>query len=268
MTTPELSALLCLPASIKFELAGPIGIVTLNRADKRNALNLAMVSGLQHLFLNLPETVKAVVLTGAGTHFCAGLDLAEMTEKNVAEGMAHSRLWHRAFADIEFGKAPVVCLLHGAVVGGGLELACATHIRVAEASTFYALPEGARGIFVGGGGSVRLPRLIGVARMMDMMLTARSYDAAEGLALGFSQYVVENGKGFAKAMELAQHIAGNAPMTNYAVTHVLPRIADNDPAAGYMMEAMISSIAQSDPEAKARLHAFLDKKAGKVEHKK
>ena len=98
----------------------------------------------------------------------------------------------------------MVAVLHGAVVGGGLELAAAAHVRVAERSAFYALPEGSRGIYVGGGGSVRLPRLIGVARMMDMMLTGRTYSAEEGQAMGLSHYLVEPGEGFAKGLELAQ----------------------------------------------------------------
>jgi enoyl-CoA hydratase/carnithine racemase len=155
-------------------------------------------------------------------------------------------------------------VLHGAVVGGGLELAAACHIRVAEASAYYALPEGSRGIFVGGGGSVRLTRLIGTSRMMDMMLTGHVYDAAEGQVLGFSHYVVEPGTGLAKGLELAQRIAGNAPMTNFAVTHVLPRIAESDPASGYLTEALIAAIAQDGDEAKARLKAFLEKRAPKT----
>ena len=163
-----------------------------------------------------------------------------------------------------FGRVPVISVLHGAVIGGGLELAAATHVRVAEPSTFYALPEGQRGIFVGGGGSVRIPRLIGVARMMDMMLTGRVYDAAEGHAIGLSQYLVGAGEGMKKAMELAGKIAGNAPMTNFAVMHALPRIAETSPESGYMMEAMISSIAQADAEAKTRIRDFLEKRAGKV----
>src|SRR5690606_5774869 len=114
----------------------------------------------------------------------------------------------------------------GAVVGGGLELASSAHIRVAEESAFYALPEGKRGLFVGGGGSVRISRLIGVARMTDLMLTGRVLSAQEGHAAGVSQYLVENGKGLEKALELAKSIASNAAMTNYAVMHMLPRIAD------------------------------------------
>ena len=144
---------------------------------------------------------------------------------------------------------PVVAVLHGAVVGGGLELAAATHIRVAERSAYYALPEGSRGIFVGGGGSVRLPRLIGTSRMMDMMLTGRTYGAEEGQALGLSHYLVAPGDGLAKGIELAKRIAGNAPMTNFAVMHVLPRIAEQDRASGYLMESLIAAIAQGDDEA-------------------
>jgi enoyl-CoA hydratase/carnithine racemase len=78
-----------------------------------------------------------------------------------------------------------------------LELAAAAHIRVAERSAYYALPESTRGIFVGGGGAVRIPRLIGTTRMIDMMLTGRTYSAEEGLSLGFSQYLVDDGHGLA-----------------------------------------------------------------------
>jgi enoyl-CoA hydratase/carnithine racemase len=129
---------------------------------------------------------------------------------------------------------------------------------------FYALPEGQRGIFVGGGASVRLPRLIGVARMMDMMLTGRTYGAEEGVGLGFSQYLVEPGEGARKGMELARKVAGNAPMTNLALLQVLPRIAEANPATGFITESLMAAIAQSDGEAKARLGDFLEKRAGKV----
>jgi enoyl-CoA hydratase/carnithine racemase len=111
---------------------------------------------------------------------------------------------------------------------------------------------------------VRLPRLIGVARMMDMMLTGRSYSAAEGQAMGLTTYLVEAGEGFAKGLELAKHIAGNAPLTNFAVMHALPRIAEIDPASGYAVEALMSAIAQADGEAKARLKEFLEKRGPKV----
>jgi enoyl-CoA hydratase/carnithine racemase len=256
-----------LPASLAAECQGSVAILRLNRPQKRNALDDETILGIEQFFTSLPDGVAAVLLVGEGEHFSAGLDLSELTERDVTEGIAHSRLWHRAFEKIQFGKVPVVAVLHGAVVGGGLELAAAAHVRVAERSAYYALPEGSRGIYVGGGGSVRIPRLIGVARMMDMMLTGRTYSAEEGQAMGLTTYLAETGKGFAKGLELAQHIAGNAPLTNFAVMQALPRIAEMDPASGFAVEALMSAIAQADPAAKARVKEFLEKRAPRATRK-
>ncbi len=253
-----------LPPTLKAERRGKVAILTLMRGNKRNALDDPTVAGIETFFSALPDGIGAVVLNGDGEHFSAGLDLSELSERDVRAGIEHSRSWHRAFEHIEFGKAPVVAVLHGAVIGGGLELAAAAHVRVAERSAFYALPEGSRGIYVGGGASVRLPALIGTSRVMEMMLTGRTLNAEDGHAIGLSHHLVENGKGFAAALELAKRIAGNAPFTNYAATHLLPRIARSDPAAGYATEALAAAIAQGEPEAKARLKAFLEKRGPKV----
>jgi len=136
------------------------------------------------------------------------------------------------------------------VIGGGLELACAAHIRVAEPSAYFALPEGQRGIFVGGGGSVRLPRLIGVARMTDMMLTGRVYSATEGSAYGFAQYLTEPDCGMPKALELAERIAAKRAADEFAVLQALPMIAEANPQTGLLMESLMATVAQSDKEAK------------------
>ncbi len=121
-----------------------------------------------------------------------------------------------------------------------------------------------RGIFVGGGGSVRISRLIGVARMTDMMLTGRVFDADEGQAFAISNYRVADGQGLDKALQLAQKIAGNAPLSNYAITQALPRIADLSASDGLFMESLISSIAQGDEAAKERVPAFLKGRSAKV----
>jgi (methylthio)acryloyl-CoA hydratase len=239
--------------------------IRLNRPAKRNAISDTLIALLHTAFINLPQATRAVVLSGEGEHFCAGLDLAEVTERSVAEGIVHSRSWHAAFEQIQFGRVPVIAVLHGAVVGGGLELASATHIRVAEASAFYGLPEGQRGLFVGGGGSARVPRLIGVARMTDMMMTGRVLDAAEGQQLGLSQYLVGAGEGLAKALELARKIASNAPLSNFAVMHALPRIADLSQPDGLFVESLMAAIAQGDEAAKSRVRAFLEGRAAKVQ---
>jgi enoyl-CoA hydratase/carnithine racemase len=265
-SAPLASLAALLPPSVRIA-PGPeqnILVVTLARAHKRNALDDATVLGLAALFEGLPSTVRAVVLEGEGEHFSAGLDLSELGGLDIVAGIAHSRLWHRIFENIQFGQVPVIAVLKGAVIGGGLELACAAHLRVAEASAYYALPEGQRGIFVGGGGSVRLPRLIGVSRMADMMLTGRSHDAEAGQAMGISHYLVPAGKGLDKALELARKVCANAPMTNFAVLHALPRIAESDPAAGYLTESLMAAIAQGDEEAKRRMRDFLAKRTPKV----
>jgi enoyl-CoA hydratase/carnithine racemase len=250
---------------LKIERDGPVLIVGLDRPEKRNALNDDTIAALDEVFSKLPKDARAVLIHATGPNFSAGLDLSEIAERDVHEGVLHSRSWHHCFEKIEFGSLPVVAVLRGAVVGGGLELAAAAHVRVAERSTFYALPEGQRGIFVGGGGSVRLPRLVGVSRMADMMLTGRVYNAEEGSAVGFAQYLVDDGAGYEKGLALAHKMAANAPLTNFAVIQALPRIAEADPRIGYVMESLMAAVAQGSDEAKARVRAFLDKRAAKVE---
>ena len=249
---------------LQLQQAGPVLHVRLNRPAKRNSISDALLAQLHTVLVNMPADVRALVLSGEGQHFCAGLDLSELAERNVTEGMQHSRAWHACFDAIQFGPVPVLAVLHGAVVGGGLELASAAHLRVAEASAFYGLPEGTRGIFVGGGGSVRISRLIGTSRMTDMMLTGRVFDADEGQAIGISNYRVDDGAGLAKALALASKIAGNAPLSNYAITQALPRIADLPASDGLFVESLMSSIVQGDEAAKERVRAFLQGRAAKV----
>lgn len=259
-TPPDYSQLNLLQVSIE----GAVAHMRLNRPAKRNALSDTLMAQIDGFFSHLPESIGAVVISGEGQHFCAGLDLSELAEQSVAQGILHSRGWHAVMDRIQFGRVPVVAVLHGAVVGGGLELACAAHIRVAEASTYYGLPEGQRGIFVGGGGSPRIPRLVGVACMTDMMLCGRVLDAREGRDKQMSQYLVEDGQGLAKAFELATRIASNAPLSNFAVIQALPRIADMAQSDGLFVESLMAAIAQGDDAAKSRMRAFLEGRAGKV----
>lgn len=250
--------------SLQLQRSEQILWVGINRPHKRNALNDELILGIEKVFEHIPAEVRCVVVHGIGQHFSAGLDLAELRERDAVQGLHHSRMWHRVLDKVQFGPVPVVGVLHGAVVGGGLELAAACHIRVAEASTFYALPEGQRGIFVGGGASVRIPKLIGMARMVDMMMTGRVYQAEEGERIGLAQYLVDVGEGLTKGLELAKKISSNAGMTNYALMHVLPRIVDSGHHEGLMMESMIAAISQNAPEAKERLRDFLEGRAKKV----
>jgi enoyl-CoA hydratase/carnithine racemase len=249
---------------VAVERRDAIVLLRLSRADKRNALNDQLIDELNAFFARPPEGAKVIVMHAEGEHFCAGLDLMEMLAQRTSNPILEqrrSRGWHRAFDLIQFGEVPVISVLKGAVVGGGLELAAATHVRVAERSTFFQLPEGQRGIFVGGSGSVRIPRIIGAGRMVEMMLTGRKYDAEQGLQLGLAHYVAEEGEGLALALELAGSIAGNAPTSNYAVINGIARIAEMGYGEGMFAETMVGAMTGAD--AAQRITGFFEaRKAG------
>jgi enoyl-CoA hydratase/carnithine racemase len=249
---------------LKIERADKVLTVGLNRPAKRNALNDGIILEIGECFATLPDDIGAVVIHGIGDHFSSGLDLSELQDHDATGGLLHSQMWHRVFDRIQYSRVPVIAALKGAVIGGGLELACSAHIRVAEPSAYFALPEGQRGIFVGGGGSVRLPRLIGVSRVMELMLTGRTYGADEGQTYGVSHLVVDDGKGLAKGMELAERVAQNAPLSNFAIMHALPRIAESHPANGLFAESLMASVASNSDDAKTRLRDFLEKRGKKV----
>ena len=124
--------------------------------------------------------------------------------------------WHEAFNKMEYGGVPIIAALKGAVVGGGLELASAAHVRVADQSTYFALPEGQRGLFTGGGATIRVADLVGKARMIDMMLTGRVYKLEEAFQVGLCQYLVD-GSSDDKAMEIARTAAENPALSNFAI---------------------------------------------------
>jgi enoyl-CoA hydratase/carnithine racemase len=252
-------------APLRIEVKGAIAHLELDRPDKRNAVNDALIGAIEAFFAAPPAGVKVTVLSGAGRHFSAGLDLAEHVARTPFESVKHSRMWHRALDRVEFGGLPVVCAMQGAVIGGGLEIATATHVRVAEPSCIYALPEGRRGIYVGGGASVRVARLIGVGRMREMMLTGRQLDAEEGQRLGLSHYLVGGDEALAKAFHLAETIAGNAEMSNYMMIQALSRIGDMAAADGLFTESLASALTTTSADAREGMQAFLEKRSAKFE---
>lgn len=245
---------------ITVERDGELAILRLNRPAKRNAVNDALIDFLGAWFAAPPPDVKVAVLSCVGEHFCAGLDLGEHLERDAADVLQGSRRWHRILQAVQFGGLPVVAALKGAVIGGGLEIATATHVRVAEPSAFFELPEGKRGIFVGGGGAVRIARIIGADRMTEMMLTGRRYDAAEGLRLGLAHHLAGAGEAEARAIALARDIASNAPLSNYLAIQALARIDDMAAGEGLFTESLAVALAQTSPEARQRLQEFLTRK--------
>ncbi len=234
--------------------------VTLARPQKRNAISDRLLEALEQALIATPAGTRAIILAGDGEHFCAGLDLTEHQHREPFGVMLHSRGWHRIFDRLQNGGIPVVSALQGAVIGGGLELAMSTHVRVAEPDTIYQLPEGRHGIFVGGGGSVRVARIIGAGRMCEMMLTGRILDAEDGQRLGLSHYLVGAGESLAKAQQLARRIAENAPMANWAMVSAISRIDNMASEDGLFVESLTAALTQTSPEVAERIGHFLNRK--------
>lgn len=248
---------------VEVTVEGGVATVTLNRPEKGNAVSEALIDEIGGFFDAPPEGVRVAILAGAGAHFCAGLDLAEHVERSPEENIHISRKWHRVLDQVQFGGLPVVAALQGAVIGGGLEIAAAAHVRVAEPSCIFQLPEGRRGIFVGGGATVRIGRIIGADRLTEMMLTGRRYGAEDAVRLGLAHYAVGEGEAAVRARELAERIAQNAPLSNYMMIQAISRIDDMGRADGFFTEALASALAQSTPDASEGLRAFLEKRAPK-----
>lgn len=243
-----------------------IAAVTLMRGSKRNALDAATIEELVSVFLALPrEGVRAVVLRAEGDHFCAGLDLVEhfKQDRSPADFMHVCLRWHEAFNKIEYSGIPVIAALKGAVVGGGLELASSVHIRVADAGTYFALPEGQRGLFTGGGATIRVAGLVGKARMIDMMLTGRIYQGQEAVDVGLCQYLID-GSTEDKAFHLARMAAENPPLSNFAICSAISHLQNMSPLDASYAEAVVAGVVNTQPASRDRLEAFANKTAARV----
>ena len=249
---------------VSYALEGPIALIGLNRPDKRNAISDAVIDALRAAVQRAHDEAQVGVLFGHGSNFCAGLDLAEAlaraTGKIAPPRKRKRHNWHVAFDEIQRGPIPFVGALQGAVVGGGLELAMATHVRVCDRSAFFGLPEGQRGIFVGGGGTVRIQRVVGTTVMTDMMLTGRLLNPDEALAVQLVRYVEPEGAALTKARELATRIAQNTLETNWKIVNVLPRVMDLSHDDGLFMEQLNSAMARP-PEVEQRLREFVEGRA-------
>jgi len=241
-------------------------VVTLNRPDKRNALNVDTIEELVTFFGTAHQKgVRAVILQGAGDHFCAGLDLIEhwKADRSPDDFMHVCLRWHEAFNKMEYGGVPVIAALKGAVVGGGLELASSAHIRVMDQTTYFALPEGQRGIFTGGGATIRVSDLIGKSRMIDMILTGRVYQGETAVDLGLAQYLTE-GSSFDKALELADKIAANLPLTNFAICSAISHLNNMSGLDAAYAEAVVAGVVNTQPAARERLEAFANKTGARI----
>jgi (methylthio)acryloyl-CoA hydratase len=242
-----------------------VASLSLNRSSKRNALDEQTIEELIEIFSALPRSgVRAVLLRAEGPHFCAGLDLVEHhhEDRSAAQFMHVCLRWHEAFNKMEYSGIPVIAALKGAVVGGGLELASAAHIRIADHTTYFALPEGQRGLFTGGGATIRVAGLIGKARMVDMMLTGRIYQHEAALSVGLCQYLVEDSE--KTASEIAHKVAENPSLSNFAICSGIAHMQNMSGLDAAYAESVLAGIVNTQPDSRPRLAAFVDKTGPRI----
>ena len=203
-------------AELSVERKGAVEVWTIEGEARRNSLTMAFLRELGERVraAGADRAVRAVVLTGAGDRaFCAGADLKERARMTDEEVHGFHAAVLDAFLGIERAPQPFVAALNGAALGGGLELALACDLRVAAEGAEMGFPEVGLGIIPGAGGTARLPRLVGVARAKDLVLTARRIGAAEALAMGLVSRVAPAGRVRDEAAALAEQVARNAPIS-------------------------------------------------------
>ncbi|MBD7989075.1 enoyl-CoA hydratase/isomerase family protein [Luteimonas sp. Sa2BVA3] len=242
---------------------GAVRVVTVHRPDKLNALNRATLEALQTAFdaAATDDDVRAVVLTGSGAKaFVAGADIAEMSGLSAVQARDFSLVGQRLMRRMERMPKPVVAMVNGFALGGGLELAMCCHLRIASDSAKLGLPEVTLGLLPGFGGSQRLLRLVGRAAALEMTLTGAPVDAARALALGLVNRVVPAAELESHTMAFAATLAGQAPLAMRGILdaiHVGGECAIDD---GLEYESAQFGLAFATEDAREGMTAFLERR--------
>jgi enoyl-CoA hydratase/carnithine racemase len=240
-----------------------VAVVTLNRPQALNALSTRLLAELETTFRSLDARV--VVLAGAGRAFCAGADLKERSGLDEAGWRAHHAVLERAFDAVRAQPAATIAAIEGYALAGGLELALSCDLVIAAADAKLGLPEVTRGIIPGGGGTQLLPRLAGVQRAKELVLTGRPIDAETAARSGLITRVAEPGRARERALELAREIAQNAPVAVQAAKRAIDKGAGTPLAEGLQIEldAYWTCIPTADRQEGIR--AFIEGRAPRFE---
>jgi len=253
---------------LTLEAAAGIALLTVNRADKLNALNAATVAELETAFRELRERadVRGVIITGAGNKaFVAGADIAELARMGPLDGVSVSRQGQDAFRFLESLPKPVIAAVNGFALGGGLELALACHLRIASSKARFGLPEVKLGIIPGYGGTVRLPRLVGRGRALELILTGEMIDAEEAFRIGLVNRVEEPENLLSASRALLAKILGNGPVAVAAALESVDHAATSTPEQAQLLESNLFGLLASTADMREGMAAFLEKRPAAFE---
>ena len=253
-----------------YEKKDTIGILTINRPEKMNALSTELTNELQQVLVEIEEDkdLRVLVITGAGEKaFVAGADINELVDRDALIGRRVSRFRQELFSRIENLPIPVIAAVNGYALGGGLELALACNIRLSTENAKFGAPEVKLGIIPGDGGTQRLPRLVGLGRAMEMVITGDFVDAQEAHRIGLVNKVVPDEELMEATLALAQKIASRPPLAVKYAKEAVNRSQEGDTVSGYAIESYLHALACTTEDKKEGVAAFLEKRKGEFKGK-
>lgn len=248
---------------IELEVKDGIATVVVKRPEKLNALNLAGLTELEEAFRFLAgeESVRGIILTGAGDRaFAAGADIEELAQLDPLGATRVSRRGQDLFRFIERMRKPVVAAVNGYALGGGCELALACHIRIASENARFGLPEVKLGIMPGYGGTVRLPRLVGRGRALELILTGDQIDAQEAYRIGLVNRVVPAEELLPTAEALLRRIMANGPVAIGLALEAVDRALDVRVEEGLALESSLFGLLAVTEDMREGMRAFLERR--------
>ena len=254
--------------TLRVERSGRRATVTVSRPDKLNALNAETIGELDRAFREIAEddAVGGVIITGEGEKsFVAGADIAELAKMGPVDGIGVSRKGQEAFRRLERMGKPVVAAVNGFALGGGMELALACHLRVASEKARFGLPEVKLGIIPGYGGTVRLPRIVGRGRALEMILSGEMIGADRALDMGLVNRVVPAGETLAAAEELLDTILANGPIALRFALEAVDRSLETGIDEGLGLESHLFGLLASTDDMREGMSAFLEKRAAEFQ---
>lgn len=252
--------------NLTYEAKGPIGYVTLNRPKALNALNQTTLTELGIAFQQAKDdpAVSGLIVTGSGDKaFVAGADIGELAATGAIEAEAFTRHGQSVFNLIETLGKPVIAAINGFALGGGCELAMACTLRIGVPEAQFGQPETKLGVIPGFGGTQRLSRLVGKGRAMELILTAKTIDAAEAYRIGLLNEVVPRERLIARAEEILEQILANAPVAIRLAMHAVNAGLDGSVAEGLALESALFAICAATTDKQEGTLAFLEKRKPK-----